>query len=233
MLISKLPASLYWRTLRKVVPRRPTQWAGVKSHVDGKLFDALLLPDRFVYPRDRPNYENALISGLSQKVRAGDKVTIIGGGFGITTVVASQLTGTSGSVHVYEGSSQQLALCKLVLSRNDTPGAIKIEHAIVGESVCVYGGHNEEYPVVVGRSIADCDVLQMDCEGAELNILKTIKIRPRVIIVETHGFLGAPTSDVTSLLQDMGYHVQNLGPAEVDFADFCHENDVHVLMATK
>ena len=232
-MISKLPASLYWRTLRRLMPTRPAQWAGISSHIDGKLFDALLLPDRFVYPRDRPNYENALISGLSQNIRAGDKVTIIGGGFGITTVVASQLAGASGGVLMYEGSSQQLALCQLVLSRNDTPAPIKIEHAIVGDSVCVYGGHKECYPVVAGSSIADCDVLQMDCEGAEFNILQELKIRPRSIIVETHGFLGASTSDVKSLLQDMGYHVKNLGLAEVDFAEFCRDNDVHVLMATK
>lgn len=232
-MISKLPASLYWRTIRKVMPNRPSRWAGVKSHLDGKCLDACLLPDRFVYPRDRPNYENALAFGLRQGVRPGDRVTVIGGGFGITAVLASNLAGPGGSIRVFEGSSGQLEICQKVLARNETPAPVNLDHAIVGESLAVYGGHDVRARNVMGEDLEECEVLQMDCEGAEIAILKSIKIRPRVILCETHGFLGASTEVVAGLLRDLGYSVDDLGLAEIDYGIACVENDIRVLLGNR
>jgi hypothetical protein len=50
----------------------------------------------------------------------------------------------------------------------------------------------------------------MDCEGAETTILADISIRPRCIIVETHG----NRDEVRKLLTERGYDIVLETPAE-------------------
>jgi hypothetical protein len=80
--------------------------------------------------------------------------------------------------------------------------------------------------------LPSCDILELDCEGAEIGILRDMTIQPRVIAVETHGFLGAPTSAARELLEARGYHVQDLGWAEPRVLNACVENDIRVLVGT-
>jgi hypothetical protein len=47
----------------------------------------------------------------------------------------------------------------------------------------------------------------MDCEGSEINILRNINIRPRVLIVETHPSFGSPTDDVVRCLTELDYKI--------------------------
>ena len=39
-------------------------------------------------------------------------------------------------------------------------------------------------------------MLELDCEGAEVEILRELTIQPRVILVETHVLYGAPTDSL-------------------------------------
>jgi hypothetical protein len=75
-------------------------------------------------------------------------------------------------------------------------------------------------------------VLQLDCEGAEVEILREIIDQPRVILVETHGLCGAPTDLVASLLEARGYAVSHRGLAEPQKGDFCTKNDIRVLLGS-
>lgn len=47
---------------------------------------------------DQPDYEDGLVVGLTETLRSGDRVVIVGGGIGVTAVVAALRTGRSGSV---------------------------------------------------------------------------------------------------------------------------------------
>jgi hypothetical protein len=73
-------------------------------------------------------------------------------------------------------------------------------------------------------------VLQLDCEGAEVEILRELIVQPRVILVETHGLFGSPTDLVASLLEKRGYVVSDRGVAEPRMAEYHTENDVRVLL---
>jgi hypothetical protein len=57
------------------------------------------------------------------------------------------------------------------------------------------------------EDLPECDVLEMDCEGAEKEILKKLQIKPRVIIVETHPDFESPPSEIKSILISMNYKV--------------------------
>jgi hypothetical protein len=87
-------------------------------------------------------------------------------------------------------------------------------------------------PVLPPSQLPSCDVLQLDCEGAEVEILRETMIQPRVILVETHGIFGAPTNLVASLLEKRGYVVTDRGLAEPRLAELCTKNDVRVLLGT-
>ena len=70
----------------------------------------------------------------------------------------------------------------------------------------------------------------MDCEGAEVEILCEMTIEPRVILVETHGVLGAPTDLIASVLENRGYVVSDRGIAEPRRAEICTKYDIRVLI---
>ena len=73
----------------------------------------------------------------------------------------------------------------------------------------------------------------LDSEGAERDILPTVLAAapPRVALVETHGFCGAPTALVRGLLEAARYRVVADDWAETDLLDPCRELDVRVLVA--
>jgi hypothetical protein len=84
--------------------------------------------------------------------------------------------------------------------------------------------------VLAPSELPPCNVLELDCEGAEVEILRELTIQPRVILVETHGLFGAPTDLVASLLKKRGYIVSDRGLAEPREGDYCTKNDIRVLL---
>jgi len=135
-------------------------------------------------------------------------------------------------VTTYEASEQKFASLKWGIEANDQEDIVTPIHALVGEEVFVYGEANSAERCSP-QELPECDVLELDCEGAEAEILRSIEIRPRVLLVETHGFRGAPTDEVDELLRGMGYTTTNLGVAEPRKRQECVENNVYVVLARK
>jgi hypothetical protein len=181
---------------------------------------------------DIPLYENALVVALREHVRESDRVVIIGGGYGVTVVTAARLVGRQGSVTCYEAVSERLRDIDAAVDLNRIDIPVRLEHAIVARAVSLLGDGSDA-AVVPPEQIPPCDVLEMDCEGAEIEIMKGLAFRPRVILVETHGMLGTPTSEVRRVLEEMGYSVEDAGVAEPTPENelFCLENDIRVLVA--
>ena len=230
------PSDIYRRLVRPYLPSTDEQvtYNGTPVGKRKKILDNHL-PDAYK-PHDEvdiPSYEYNLLRGIDQHVEQGDRVIIVGCGFGVTAVVAAKATGPTGTVTCYEGSQAQVQKAGLTLKANQVDNVV-IHHAIVGRSIAVYGseqGHAAN--VVAPEDIPACDVLELDCEGAETIILESLPIRPRVILVETHGCYGAPTETVRSLLASMGYAVTELGVAEPRVEQFCLKNDIKILAALK
>lgn len=182
--------------------------------------------------KDIETYEAGLVNGLNTHVDPSAHVVIVGTGFGVTVVLAAKRTGKGGQVTAYEGSAKCMELTKETISRNEVEAEITLIHGIVGEEISVYGSGTSA-PVISASDLPECDVLELDCEGAELKILTEMRIRPKVILVETHGSLGAKSDSVRALLVELGYDVDDLGVAEPDRADFCNEHDIRVLSAQR
>jgi hypothetical protein len=227
---------LYRRTVRKLLPTiTEVKYSGIPISRERKFGDAKL-PDFLVpYPlEDIVDYEQTLVSALHSQVRIGDRVTIVGGGEGVTAVVAAKAVGQTGSVVCFEGNSWNVRKVKATAARNKMSNRLKVKHAIVGEAIAVYGvPHQLSTLVVSPADLPECDMLQLDCEGAELLILRNMAIRPRVIAVETHGVYGAPTRTVKELLEKLEYAVEEWGLAEPRVSEECEANDIRILVGKR
>jgi hypothetical protein len=178
---------------------------------------------------DQPDYEATLVVGLNETIRPGDSVVIVGGGVGVTAVVAALRTGSSGSVQCFEGGKQNVELVQQTVARNGITN-VNVHHAVIAKAIFVNGGSGDIGPILAPSQLPSCDVLELDCEGAEIDILREMIIHPRVVLVETHGLFGAPTNLVATLLEKRGYVVSDRGLAEQRFADNCLKTDTRVLL---
>jgi hypothetical protein len=227
---------LYRRTVRKFLPTiAEVKYAGIPISRERKIGDAVL-PD-FLLPNpleDIEDYERTLIDVLRSHVRLGDKVVIVGGGEGVTAVVAAMEVGEMGSVVCFEGSCWSANKVKATAARNKMSNRLKVEHAVVGEAIAVYGASEEHAALVVSpKELPECDILELDCEGAERLILPNMVIRPRVIAVETHGVYGAPTRMVKEILEKLDYVVEEWGLAEPWLSEECESNDIRILVGKR
>jgi protein-L-isoaspartate O-methyltransferase len=228
-------AYAYRRGVRPYIPGRPIRYAGVPICHDRKWGDGLVpitwVPweIRKAVRGDEPGYEAALVAGLIETVRPGDSVVVVGAGLGVTAVVAALRTGPSGVIQCFEGSKRYMMCAQQTAARNKVTN-ISFHHAVVAKSIFVYGSEDDVGATIASSQIPQCNVLQLDCEGAEVEILRELTIRPRVILVETHGVYGAPTNLIASLLEKRGYIVSDRGLAEPRFAELHTKQDVRVLL---
>jgi hypothetical protein len=147
-------------------------------------------------PRDYyPDHEHASINSLRHLTRRGDSVVVGGGGWGASTVVATRMTHFEGGVTTFEPSSEMTRTIDRTIEVNNVSGLVTVEHASIGpvrEANERYFGaaDGEQLPPT---AVPECDVLELDCEGAELDILEALGVRPRVIIALSRH---TPTSTV-------------------------------------
>lgn len=167
--------------------------------------------------RDTPehsSFEGGLASVHRDQTRPGDQVAAVGGGFGITTVAAAE---AGARVTVYEASADRLAALRETLRLNDVgPEQVTLRHSVVGELADAEaeekGLHPDAAPTVAPADLLPCDVLELDCEGAERAVLRglgddaTDTALPRVVAVEVHPIkLGENPEEVLDLLSGLGY----------------------------
>lgn len=226
-LLSKFFGFIYNRTIRRVLPKRTGEYNNVKVQ-DSKWFDSITP----WHNRYKPTYESALVRGLNNYVEDGDTLVIVGGGIGVTTVHGARAAGNSGVVFTYEGSSEQVKKIRWVLEENSFPSKVVLKQAIVGTSIRLHGdGSGAER--VSPAELPNCDVLELDCEGTEIEILENMSVSPHTILVETHGLFGSPSDEVSHVLNGLGYEVILKQVAEDTRRRFCERNDVYVLVAKR
>jgi hypothetical protein len=233
--LRRMLGAFYQRAIRPALPLRGHVRYGGVIVADRRLGDAWApkhwTPD---HTADVAGYEFALINGLSRATRAGDTVVVVGGGLGVAATHAASLVGPSGRVICYEGSPLLSQNVAKTAALNGVADRVKVECAIVGAAIGIYRNRGEALPPVLpATELPSCDVLELDCEGAEITILCDMRIAPRVALVETHGMLGASSREVRQVLEARSYVVSDLGIAEPYLAEFCEKNDVRVLLGER
>lgn len=204
-------AVFYDREIRRDLPRTGgrtiARFNGVEVPRDRRLLDGWI-PGA----GNRPDYEHALCGAIRRAVSRGDDVVIVGGGEGVSTVVAARAAGPAGTVRVYEGAIGYVDTCRATVRHNDLGGRVTVHHAVVEWADRLYGDRAGA-DRVAAADLPDCDVLVLDCEGAEGAIIEAMSIRPVSIVVETHGCYGTPTDETWDRLLGRGYRIRERDPA--------------------
>jgi len=195
----------------------PTEKIGIYNGVAVRDLSLVQRNEKF------PEYEARLIAGIREFVREGDRAVIVGGGKGVSTVSTGKKVGPDGSVVTFEGSATMIEGVRETVSLNSVSEIVEVRHAVVGEEINVYE-ETDEAPVLRGDELPDCDVLVLDCEGAELKVIDTIDQEPRAIVVETHEPFGAPQRQVRERLIENGYEIA---------ATYEHPKFMNVLVGTQ
>lgn len=206
----------FYRTkIRPHLPRKEyRELNGVKVAGERKLFDTYL-PYEYHYPNapgkgvERPGYENGMIEAHEELTHLGDAVIIVGGGIGVTAVKAAEITTKKGSVTVYEGSEKNVQKIKNTFELNNVLDWCEVYHSIVGEGYNIYGGGEDSGDVIQSGDLPTCDVLELDCEGSELEIISELQYSPRVIIMELHPWeWNHGPEEMRTLLESSGYEIK-------------------------
>lgn len=203
--------------LDRIGPRLPVLEYGTCSGVrvpapadPRRLFDRLR-PARST-PEHLP-FEGALASVHRQFTEPGDDVVIVGGGYGITTVTAARC---GASVRVYEPVASRRQAIRATLHVNDVDAEdVCLESAIVGHLAPAEATEKrfdaDSVRTVAPDELPPCSLLELDCEGAELELLRGLEDSslPRLVAVEIHPIkLDGGADAVVPTLRDRGYEVR-------------------------
>ena len=114
--------------------------------------------------------------------------------------------GRNGKVTTFEGEKYSVEKVKETINLNKVDNWVSVNHAIVEKPIHLEGDISDA-KIVYSKDLPDCDSLIMDCEGAELPILKNLRIKPKLIIVETHAAFDSPKEEVQKILHQLGYKI--------------------------
>ncbi|WP_225335688.1 hypothetical protein [Halomicrobium urmianum] len=184
---------------RFVRPHLPEKIA-VFNDVAVRRIPLLDLTDEF------PEYEATLIDAVRSAVEHGDDVVVVGGGWGVSSVVAARRAGPDGDVTAFEPARHRYRYVRETAALNGVDDRVAVHHALVGPGVKVDGdgsGAARRPP----SALPDCDVLVLDCEGAEADVLRNLDTEPRTVVVETHACFGTPEEATRDALDEQGYDV--------------------------
>lgn len=151
-----------------------------------------------------PEYETTLVSHIRRHLPNSSTTTIVGGGLGVSSVVA--VRSGSQSVNTYEASSDRLETIQQTVCLNKISSEVTLHHAIV-ESGILIEGSSVGADRIKANDLPDSDVLILDCEGAEEEILTNICNNPNTVIVECHPMFDVNPTDIIELLEEKGYTV--------------------------
>jgi len=192
----------YRTTLRRLMPEvGHFNFNGVA--VPGRrLFDGLTPNKWWYYPGAMSNYEYTEVEAINQYVGESDDVVVVGGGFGVTAVHAAN--NTSGTVTVVEADLDRYQNLTRTFEANDVSEQIQSLFGYLGDLHIDLDDSN--IPMIAYQDIPKADVWDMDCEGAEIEILQNLPYNPSTILVETHD----NHDEVIRLLEGLDYQIMEV-----------------------
>lgn len=187
-----------YNRVRPYLPRRTARKQGV-------LFNGRRL---FDLTGDQPNWKQPLADAIRAHTAEGDRTVHVGGGWGITPVISAEF----GPVAVFEGARKYALGCRETARLNDAADRISVHHAVVEAANDLWGDHGGAI-TLSAADLPECDVLVLDCEGAEGDIIPALDDPlPGVAIVECGGGPHHPLEETRDLLTAAGFEIVSFEP---------------------
>jgi precorrin-6B methylase 2 len=194
-IIKQIFKDIYNRLIRPRLPYKIGVYNGIP------LYKAKLLDMSGEYDH---NLEEGLLNALRNVVSEGDRVVIVGGGYGLSSITSSEKVGEKGEVVTFEAGEEQSKVLKKNIELNNATHNVTVNHSPVGSATHSYSKIGNA-DITEPSELPTCDVLILDCEGAEYEIIEGMQIRPQNMVVETHGFLDSPAYEIVELAESKGY----------------------------
>ena len=164
--------------------------------------------------------------------KVGDIIMAVGVGSGISLIHNCKKDRVPEAFIGIDGSRDQIELAKAnaKLNQVDSSMFILIE-GFVGDPDRVYGGATQQSSQMIDINQFDFDILELDCEGCEIEILRDLTARPRHIIVEMHPIY--INIDIYVFLDSMRNKGYDLGKAFTINGESVNSEDVHGYFASE
>ena len=201
--IGSVLQALYDRVLRPHLPRDELEVISGVPVRNAALLDTT----------DTREFEAIQANALRRHVHPGDEVVVIGGGFGVTSTIAAQRAAPDGRVDVYEPARNRASQTRKILSLAGVEEWVTVHEAAVG-TLGIGTDPDADTTgseTVCPADLPECDVLDIDCEGAELDILRGLDQRPRLVLVEVHADAGVSESKIRDWFDRNGYRIVREG----------------------
>lgn len=189
-----------------------------------------------VPPVGNPDHEKVYVEMIREYVEEDQTVAVVGGGWGVSTVVAAQIVGPGGEVVCYEGSERMSERTERTVALNNVADWTTVEHAIVANDVRLGGSGNAgSASVVPADELPASDVLLIDCDGCEMSLMGDTQFDADTIIVEHHAVKDGAQSvtyqpdEMQRLIEAAGYNIVATNSGSIDeAAQFGNEETVFV-----
>lgn len=139
-----------------------------------------------------------------------DIILAVGVGSGIS-LIHNCAKGKQGKSFIgIDGSKQQLDIARKNAKLNDiNKNSYSLIHGFVGNPTGVYGKSSQVSNQFINIDNFKFDILELDCEGSEIEILSELYVKPRHIIVEMHPFFRRIIlQDFLKLMYYKGYKIE-------------------------
>lgn len=138
-----------------------------------------------------------------------DIIAAVGLGSGISLIHNCAKPRSKKSFIGIDGSLEQIEIAKANAKLNGIDfSKFEIIEGYVGNPTNLYGEDNQKSSKVIDLNKMKFDVLELDCEGSEIEILQNLSVRPKHIIVEMHPMFR--DIKVCKFLEDMKNRGYNL-----------------------
>lgn len=186
---------IYNRTIRPLTPRKEIPISNVPGDATGI--------GRMLDISDSIEIKPNAIQQIRKYVDLGDSVVEVATGEGFFAAVCL----TEGAyVQTFEPQQSRIDRAKNYHHKLGFTDNIEYNHALIESTHKNFPGISAAEELSA-RVLPSADVLLLDCEGAELDILKQLESSYDRILVECHSDLGANPERITHLLTGSGYEV--------------------------
>jgi len=206
-----------WPNLPETTEYRQLQ--GVKALPRKRLFETAL---PFTTPASDQSEDPAYNAMICRHVSEGDSVVLVGGGWGVSTVIAANSVGDTGHVHTYEAADTMYSRVQAAVRINGVEDRVSVTHGVVSDVCQLMGEENDEgAKVIQSDDLPDCDALLIDCDGCEVGLLNDLEKLPQCLIVEHHAVNGGDGAvdyqpdELERQINERGYEVTDREVGEI------------------
>jgi hypothetical protein len=169
---------------------------------------------RIIFFGDPNNYRDELGILLSHDdiYKEEDIILAVGIGSGISLIHNCKKDRGPESFIGIDGSKDQIEIAKDNARLNELDfSKFKLIEGFVGNPTNIYGSDNQITTKIIDINHMDFDILELDCEGSEIEILQNLTARPRHIVVEMHPmYRDIDIVDFLEMMKSKGYILANI-----------------------